>query len=303
MSESAQAQSAPVESSSEPIIESSSPELEAAPTQEEVSELWETLKLKINGEEVEEKINLKDKDYLTKQFQLARAGQKAMQERSEYEKVARQRESQLEQLINVLKENPASVLEELGYNVEELAEEVLREKVERMKRDPKELEIEELQSKLQEAIKREEQIKKAQEEKERELLQDKYAQEYQKDLIEAIDSSGLRNNPAIVSRAIQYMSIALKNEVNLSFKDIMPIVKSEIESDIEALLGKMPDEVVEKILKSDRIDSLYKKRREKLKPKEEKKVPPPSMSGILDSGIQSQEVRKKIPVKDFFKNL
>src|SRR3990167_3492703 len=80
------------------------------------------LKLKIDGEEIEEEFDPEDNDYLTKQFQLAKVAQKRMGEYSALEK-------DVQEFFNLLKTNPKKVLTDpnIGLDLKEFAASIIEE--------------------------------------------------------------------------------------------------------------------------------------------------------------------------------
>lgn len=271
-------------------------------SKQEIKELWEEMELKVDGEVIKERINLNDKDYLKKQLQLAKVAQKRMEENAGFKKKDQEVQEQMEALYQALMDDPGSVLAQLGHDVESLAEKALEAKIERLKKDPRELEVEELKQQLQQHKKKEEDAVKAREKAEYEALKDNYAREIEKDLTEAFQDSGLKKNPEIVERLNSYMRIAIREKLDISYKELIPIVREQAMDDLRSLVGDMPDDVLEKMLGFDRVKGIYRKRR--IEEKSAKKLPP-SLNNINDSKELAKEEKKKSEVsfKDFFSKI
>ena len=129
------------------------------------------LKLKIDGKEVIEKLpfDLEDtdanRDYMTKQFQLARVAQKRMAESSDLKK---QMDSVAEYLQQA-KGNPKKIRElmkDLSVDERELAAMIVEDEIAKSKKTPAELKQEELQQELQKMKDERTQEKKELEERE-----------------------------------------------------------------------------------------------------------------------------------------
>ena len=105
--------------------------IEEGATEQEVANMIREFELKVNGKTFSKKIDLSDEDALRKEFQVAAAGRQSMQELAEIKKLYTQE-------IERLKNDPFSVLEELGLDGDELAEMRLQQRIEEMKKKRKE---------------------------------------------------------------------------------------------------------------------------------------------------------------------
>src|ERR1041385_1180397 len=100
-------------------------------------------KLKVDGKDLDEEVNLDDEEYLTKQLQLAKAAQKRMGEYATLEK-------QVKSFIEELRRDPKKVLSDpnVGIDVKKLAASVIEEEIANSKKSPEQLEKEKLEAKL-----------------------------------------------------------------------------------------------------------------------------------------------------------
>jgi hypothetical protein len=277
--------------------------IEEGATEEEVASMIKKFQLKIDGEEVEKEIDLSNEEELAKMLQLAEVSQKRMQEAAELRKAEIKKNEEIQDFINRLKENPREILEHLGHDVKNLAENILEDEVKKMEMSPEERKIQELQAELEKRKIAEEKALKKAEAEELERIKNQYAAEFEKDLIQSIESNELSQDPETVYRMSQYMRVALANNIDLSFNDIAPLVKNSLDSDLAKYLNRLSVAQLEKLLNKDKLSELITKKM----PKKKKKVVPPSAKEIKDTAAKVkdaiEEKKRNISATDFFKNI
>lgn len=320
MSEEIAAESAPeaeisAEESSEIIEESTDEgiELSEGGESEDVSldnetveelkaELTRSLNLKIDGEDFTEELPFDATpemiEYLTKQAQLAKMSNKRAQEAADLRKTDIQRNQEIQNFMEAIKEDPAAMLKQMGIDPKEFSEELLEKEVELMQMSESDRKIMELQNELADRVKAEENAKRESEVREQEALRDKYASEYEKDLMSALDASELPSNPELILRMNQYMKIALENGIDLNFNDILPLVSENVNSELTKLLSSTPIDKLVAMLGEDKVKGIRSSGRKK-------KVAPPTANSVKDtgSGKVSDKKKDKISMDDFFRNL
>lgn len=265
------------------------------------AELIRTLNLKVDGEDFTEELPFDATpemvEYLTKQAQLAKMSNKRAQESAELRKNDIQRNQDIQDFMEYIKENPGEALGKLGIDVKDFSEKQLEKEVEKMQMTDEERKISELQEELESIKKREDDAKSASDAREQEALKDKYAAEFEKDLLGALDESAMPNNPEIVQRMNQYMRVALQNGIDLSFGDIIPLVSQSVNSELERLISSTPTDKLIKMLGEDQVKGIIGSRK--------KKVAPPTASSVKDtaSGDKTEKKRSKVNMKDFFNSL
>lgn len=277
-------------------------ELSSDDVEELKAELTRTLNLKVDGEDFTEELPFDATpemlEYLTKQAQLAKMSNKRAQESADLRKVDNQRNIDIQNFIEAIKNDPAKMLSELGIDAREFSEEFLEKEVEKMQMSEEDRKIMELQDELTSIKKREDDSKRESEIREQEALRDKYAVEYEKDLLAALDTSELPNNPELILRMNQYMKIALENGIDLNFSDIIPLVSNNVNSELSKLLSSTPIEKLISMLGDEQLKGIRKSGRKV-------KVAPPSAGSIKDTGAGKSEdkPRTKVSMTDFFNKL
>jgi hypothetical protein len=252
------------------------------------------LKLKVDGKDFEEEVNLDDDDYLTKQLQLAKAAQKRMGEYATLEK-------QVKAFLEELKSNPRKVLSDpnIGIDVKQLAASIIEEEIENSKKTPEQLEREKLQTRLQEL---EEERKKEKEDfqtKEFDRLQQQAYERYDVQMSQALEKSDLPKSPYIIKKMADYMLMGLTEGLDVTPEDVLPLVREEMQSDLKQMFAVMPDEVIEGIVGKDVFNRIRKKNITK-----GKAPPTPVKSAVKDTGgtnkSEAKGADKKQTFRDFF---
>lgn len=289
--------------------EQATPELKAE-AKEAVKEAVATMKkkfnIKVDGKAMEREIDLGNEAELIKIIQMAEMAQARAQEAAGLRKSSLDKDQQVEQFIEALRNDPRSVLEHLGHNVPELANKVLEEEIKKMEMSPEQRKIAELEQQLKSRMEAEEQSKKHAETQQQEALRQKYAAEYEKDMVAALDSGNLPRNPEVITRLTGMMKIALANKIDLSFADLIPLLKESMNKELKALMSSMSDEELDSLIAEEKLKSINSRRRkaaDALKPKQA----PPIAQSVKDSTpakeIDVKKIDKKMNARDFFKNL
>lgn len=289
--------------SGEESSESSSPAAEPKTAEQKaIEKLEKSFKLKVNGKEIEEKIDLNNEAELVKKLQLARAAQEAMQEKAMTKKQLEQMNAEMNAFLDRLKSNPLEILKhpELGINLEQVAEMILQSKIEEEMKSPEQIELEKAKKRLEELENERKALEEAKQKAEMERLEREASEYIQNEIITAIDTGDLPNSPYIVNKMAQLLSVAYDNGIDVDAKDIVPIVKQAYMRDMREMLGKLPDDLVEELVTPDRVKGIRNKRIQAVRAKNAQAVK------VEDTGakpVKQEDNKKKLYSKDFFKNL
>lgn len=259
-------------------------------------------KLKVGGKDVEV-----DESELLKRAQMGYSADEKWQEAAKMRK-------QMDGFIQLLQRDPAKALEQMGYDVDKLAEERIQQRIAEMQKSPEQLEREKLQRELEEMKERDRLREEEYRTKETQRIQDQYAIELENDISSALDNNnyGFPKTPYVVKRIADTMILAVQEGMrtnntrlkNITAKDVLPIVEAEIRQELNDMYSSSPDEVFETLVGKDRLN---KYRRAKIKKTATK---PTSASEVKSTGTkelnkakEQQAPQKKLSSKDFFKNL
>ena len=253
---------------SEAELESFESEAAAAPAQavaeaqKQIEKLEKEFRLKVNGKEIVEKIDLHDEQRIVKALQMEKAAQEAFQRAAVREKEIASINSQLDDFFKLLQENPLQVLlnPELGLNAEELANKILDMKIEEELKSPEQKALEEAKARLAEYESKEKQAREEAEQLRVQKLQDDFEREITTSITQAIDKGELPASPYIVAKFGQLLEVALERNLDVNVEDLVPIVKNAYMRDMRDMIGKLPDELIEEMVTPDRIKGIRNKR-------------------------------------------
>lgn len=256
------------------------------------------LQLKVYGQDVEEELpfeideNPAAVEYLTKQLQLAKAAQRAMQENSSFQK-------QVQDFLGGFKKDTRAALLQMGIDPKEFAASVIEEEIKKQQMSPEERERQELQDKIR---KLEEERKSEKEQTEKQEYERLLQQEYEKvesQISTALESSGLPKSPYAIKKVADYMMVAAEKGVELSAADIAPIVREEIQKEMRELIAALDEDGAEEFIGKEIINKIRKKNLSR-----SKQTPASLKAQIKDVGqdgkVNNNEQGEKVTMKKFF---
>jgi len=260
------------------------------------------LTLKIDGEEYEENLpfeipdTAEARDYMRRELQMGKMGQKRAQEKSQIEK-------EVVKFIEDLRKDPRKALSDpaIGLDLKQLATQIIEEEIENSKKSPAQLEKEKLMSELQALKDEREKEKTNSQQKEMERLKEEAYERYDILMTQTLEKSDLPKSPYVIKKMADYMLLGLQNGKDITPEDVLPLVREEIQEDLKQMFAVMPDEVVEKLIGKDKLDSLRKKNIQRAK-----QAPAALKAGAKtsDTGrvkVEAKDIKDKQTFKDFFK--
>jgi hypothetical protein len=269
----------------------------AEAAQKAEAKLIRELKLKVHGEEITEELpfeieeNPEVVEYLTKQLQLSKAAQRAMQENSTFK-------SQVSEFFKDLKSNTKAKLLELGIDPKEFAASVIEEEIKKAQMTPEQIrqqELEEELNKLKEEAKRKEDEFN---QKELERLREIEFEKIDTQMTIALDKSDLPKKPYVVRKMAEYMLIGANNGINLTPEDVLPLVREELLGDLQEIINSLPEDKAEEFIGKEVLTRFRKKNLAKAK-----QTPASVKSAIKDVGAKKTEDKKQetpVNYKQFF---
>ena len=251
-------------------------------------------KLKVDGKEYDEEVNLDDDEYVTRQLQLAKASQKRMNEFASLQK-------EVLSFIEQLRKDPKKTLSDpkIGIDIKQLAAQVIEDEIANSKKSPEQLEKEQLQQQLKDIQAEREKEKEDGRQKEFDRVQQQEYERYDLLMSKAIESSDLPKSPYIIKKMADYMLMGIKEGLDVTPEDVLPLVRQEMQSDLKEMFAVMPEEVIESIVGKDVINRIRKKSVAKAK-----SAPQTPNKNIQDTGTAKKtEVKsdkEKLNFKQFF---
>ena len=283
------------ESNAENLEAGDDSEIEQELTPAEVKKI-KKLKLKFNGKEIEEdlpfEIEEAHADWLVKQRQKAMLADHKANEYSQLER-------EIGAFIQELRKNPKKALSNpaIGLDIKQFAAEILQEEIEQAQKTPEQIKEEALQRELEELKAERAREKEEMSARELERLTEREYERYDNLMSSAIESSDLPKSPYVVKKMTEYLMLGIENGIDVEPKDVIPLIREEIQNDIQEMFQVMPAEVIEQILGKSNIEKLRKKRVASAK------APVPVKASVKDVGAQKKEEvkeQKKQTLRDFF---
>lgn len=218
------------------------------------------LTLKIDGQEYEEDLPFeipndpKAIEFMKRELQMGRMGQKRAQEKATIEK-------EVLQFIEDLRTNPRKALSDpaIGMDLKKFAAEIIENEIENSKKSPEQLALEQAQEELKTLKEQREQEKTARETQEQELLTQRYAEQYDNEITNALEGNKIPKSPQAVKKLADYMEIAIGAGKDVSFADLIPIVREELINDYQNHLDALPDDELESYIGKKTIDRIRKR--------------------------------------------
>lgn len=253
------------------------------------------LKLKVDGQEFEESLDLDNEEELIKHLQLSKMGQKRAKEKADLE-------SQVKAFFEAFEKDPFAAMKELGKDPNKAIDDYINQQLEHAKKSPEQLAKEQLEAELQALKSEREKERETHKTKELARLQEQAFQQYDMQMEQTLSKSGLPKTPYTVKKMADYMLVALEAGKNVTPDDVVDIVKEEMESDLKEMFSSLPEEQIEALLGEQVLNKLRKRRIAKAKEAQQAVGKPK----IEDSGksVKQADGKKdaqKISYRDFFK--
>jgi len=260
-----------------------------------------SLKLKYNGREIEEKLpfdiddNPEAIEYMTRQLQLAKMSQSKAQESANLER-------EVVAFMQELKSNPRKALSNpmIGLDIKQLAAEILEEEIANSQKSPEQIKIEQYEARLKEIEDERQREKEDSERRSYEQTLERSYEKYENMMLGALESNpDLPSTPYIVDKMTKYMSIAVEEGYEPDMDIIANIVREEVNGDVKHLLNILPADKVEQLIGKDVLDKLRKNRLAG-----SKKAPPVTVKTLSkDVAAKKPETKQTVnkqTMRDFF---
>lgn len=251
-------------------------------TEKEIEKRIKKLKLKVDGKEIEEELDLDDEEGLVRHLQMSKMGQKRAQEKAQLEK-------ELEGFFGELQRDPLSLLsKEMGMDVNQLIQSYIDQQLEQAQKSPEQIEKEKLENELKALRTEREKEKETLKSKELERLQQQEYERYDMLMEKALTASSLPKSPYVVKKIADYMLIGLEAGHDVTPEDVIPLVEQELNTDLQELFQSLPEDRIEALLGEQVLNKLRKRRISKAKEAQAAVAKP----AINDTG-KSNEVKPK----------
>jgi hypothetical protein len=283
--------SSPTPSSTAPVggTPSPTPPGDAAKAEAARKEEIRKHKLKVNGREVE-----LDEPEVIRRAQLAEAADAKFREAADMRK-------QMEQFVEQLRSDPMSILThpDIGLDFKALAEQHLTKELQRELLSPEQRELEDLrewrrEQETQAEQQRQEQMTRAQRQ-EMQRLEQQAAENYDRQITEVLNHSGLPKTAHTVKRVAELLYGALEKGYDLDVATAVDMVRQGYMTDISALVGGLDGDHLVKTLGDDVVKKLRKHDLAQLRKQREAAGAPQPQPVVTDgAGRQREEQPRKL---------
>ena len=268
-----------------------------------------SLQLKVHGETITEELPFEFDDnpevikYLTNNLQMSRAANRAMQDKSGFEK-------QVQSFVENLKGNTAQVLQQMGIDPIEFAAKQLEAEIEKQKLSPEQRRNLELEAKLKEMEERDQKKDEENKKKEFESHRKAVGERVENQMIQALDKSDLPHTPYVADRIAKYMLLALNDRdeygnprpMELTPEEVIPLVREDILRDLQQVFKGMSEDKLENFIGKDVFSKVRKKNIANIKTQ----TPATAKAAIKEVGSKNKPStekpveQKKINARTFF---
>lgn len=267
---------------------------------QELKVMSKKLKLKVDGKEIEQIVDLNDEEGLKRLLQKGMAAERRMQE------AAKQRR-EAESILNLLQNDPEEALRLLGRDPSKLAEDILERKLREMEMSPEEKARIEMEKKISEYEKKLQKIEQEKKMAEFRALEEKMAVDLNQQIITALDKNPeLPKGAYTVKRIAAELGKYIAAGYDVTVDQILPKVKKQMLSETKQTFRDMSDEMlVQWLNESDAIERLKRIRKQRAKTQ---RVPETKLNEIVSVAKAKEKEaekggRKKKASRDFFRNL
>ena len=142
--------------------------------------------------------------------------------------------------------------------LQQIAEEIILEQMEEEMLDPKEKELRDLRAEKERYARELEEEKKRIEEEEQQRMSSQYAQQFEQDIINVLETSSLPKTENTVKRLAQYKLLGLQKNMDIPFTKIAEMVQADLENEISQLFGAGKIEQLTKLIGEDKLKEIRK---------------------------------------------
>lgn len=260
-------------------------------------ELKKRLKIKVDGQEIEEEIDFNDEEKLKEILQKGHASEKRFQEAAGMKK-------QLAGFVKLMQNDPAKALAELGHDVDGFVEKYMDNRIQELQKSPEQIEREKIQKELEDYRHKAEELELEKHETEKRRMEDQYARQFDQEITDGLKNTQLPKSPYVVKRVAEAMMLSIKTNPDTSVADVLPLVERQIKSEIQQMFEAAPDDVLDKMLGKNVSNRLRQQRLDKMKKAPSKTANSVKATGKSEINKKKEQVEKKpVSARDFFRNL
>src|SRR5205814_419604 len=104
---------------------------------------------------------------------------------------------------------------------------------------------------LKELKEKNEKDKLSAEQREQERMREHYFQEYESQLMKALETNQIPKSSQAIKKFADYMETAIGANKDVSINDLVPLVQEELRTDLKSHLDALPDDQLEEFIGKD----------------------------------------------------
>lgn len=217
--------------------------------QQQIEKNLKKFKLKVDGEEIEEEVDLNDIQRITKALQMEKVAKKRMTEAYEDKKRAYE-------LAKAFDEDPTNLLKRLGPKGIEAAEKYLLEHLQEQAMTPQEREFMNAKKELESYRRKEQEQQEFLKQQQQQAFETKVANDIQATLINSLKKADVPPSAQAIKRMAQLYKHNLNLGLDLSPEDLAEEYKVELSNELNFLSKDSSIEQLIKFLGPDKIKAL-----------------------------------------------
>lgn len=175
---------------------------------------------------------------------------------------AKNQQAQIQQFVQSFQTDPKGTLKQMfqsnNKQLQQIAEEIILEQMEEEMLDPREKELRDLRAEKERYARELEEEKKRIEEEEQQRMSSQYAQQFEQDIINVLETSSLPKTENTVKRLAQYKLLGLQKNMDVPFTKIAEMVQADLENEISQLFGAGKIEQLIKLIGEDKLKEIRK---------------------------------------------
>ena len=286
--------------------EPEAPKREASKPKEPAAESDDDL-IEAFGEKLTRKEYKELREAHKRRQEFDRAAHAKMQDAARQRKEVEAEKAEILRLANSLKENPWALMEKLGLNPEELAEQRLVASMKRAQMTPEQIEMAEMKAKLAKYEQTEQETQKTAKEARQAELKKQHIQRYDQQIGQAMEAVNLARTRSTAAKVARVMAEYKQDGVDIDPRVAAEIVRGDYHTEIShelvelvktnprAAIAMLPKELVAEIKKqavqkaADFVPQAQPKRDSQIQPQQPKPKTPPTL----------EEARAKMGIRTY----
>ena len=187
--------------------------------------------MQVNERQLKALWGLPENEPLTdKEFKTMVSSYKAQKTSDFATRNARQQEKLVNEIAQMIQQNPWELLQRAGYNPRALAEEYLAQAIEEEMLPENERELRKVRQEKEELERQYKEELSRREQEQMDVQIERAQQEITNQIIEALEGSILPKTPDVVTRIAEYMYIGEKKGISLNPKQVVPLVEEDLKN-------------------------------------------------------------------------